>query len=610
MAGRTRKETAVVVPSAALVASAVRYSGGKPPRIYQGAKDWQKDAYRHYAICGEARYAANYFGNMLSKATLYAAEVDSKGREVPVKSGSQAATVLDSLFNGRESQASMLKAFGIHLTIAGECYLIGRTLSDQEIEDMAPGTDVESEVWEVASVAEVSVTGAKWSVTYAENRKKIDLAEDDVVIRIWNPMPGARMEADSPFRSLLPILTEVEYLTRHIFAQVSSRLTGAGILWVPQGMSFPPPPEQVDADGKPMVLDNEADQFMATLAEALLTPMNDPGSPAGVVPVVASVPDDMVDKAKLMHFWSNLDEKALEMRNDAILRFARGMDLPPEKVLGMSSNSGSGGGTSNGVSHWGAWQIDEDAVTLHAEPTLEIICNALTIYYTRPLTSGSERVRPDTTSLRLRPDRSKEAIMLWDRGVISNATLLREVGFADGDALDVTSDEFRFRLLFKVAGGSSTPEQVQAALKELGVDLTIPEDPANQSPPREARPAPSLEDKPTRDIPEAAALFYACEPLVYRALERAGNRLRAACKDASPACASYETHTFIATKDVDYVLTDAWSTAGLTLSGVTENPDGVIKVLDGYCRSLIEQQAAHTRHGLQTWLGLVLENAS
>ena len=57
--------------------------------------------------------------------------------------------------------------------------------------------------------------------------------------------------------------------------------------------------------------------------------------------------------------------------------------------------------------------------------------------------------------------------MLWDRGVISNATLLREVGFADGDALDVTSDEFRFRLLFKVAGGSSTPEQVQAALKVL-----------------------------------------------------------------------------------------------------------------------------------------------
>jgi len=33
---------------------------------------------------------------------------------------------LKDLFNGKDGQAQMLESIGIHLTIAGECYLIGR----------------------------------------------------------------------------------------------------------------------------------------------------------------------------------------------------------------------------------------------------------------------------------------------------------------------------------------------------------------------------------------------------------------------------------------------------------------------------------------------------
>ena len=33
---------------------------------------------------------------------------------------------------------------------------------------------------------------------------------------------------------MLPILSEIEYLTRHIFAQVQSRLAGAGVFEIPQ----------------------------------------------------------------------------------------------------------------------------------------------------------------------------------------------------------------------------------------------------------------------------------------------------------------------------------------------------------------------------------------
>jgi len=57
----------------------------------------------------------------------------------------------------------------------------------------------------------------------------VNLSGDDIVIRIWQPNPAKRIEADSPFRSLLPILSD-RVADRHIFAQLSSRLAGAGIL--------------------------------------------------------------------------------------------------------------------------------------------------------------------------------------------------------------------------------------------------------------------------------------------------------------------------------------------------------------------------------------------
>lgn len=601
-----RRQPVAPIPTPALVASSIRLSG-KAARIYQGLEHWQTEVYRHFSICGEARYAATYYGHCLSKASLYAADVGEDGTEVRLPPDSEAAMLLKAPFSGRESEAAMLKAAGMHLSLAGEFYLIGRSLSEQEKEDMPPGAITDEEVWEVVAVTEVRVKGNRWSIVYRDDRRDIDLSEDDVVIRVWSPRPGARMKADSPFRSLLPVLSEIEWLTKHIFAQVSSRLTGAGILFLPKGMSFPAPPP--DADGNEQQFDNEADAFLATLAEAMLTPLNDDDSPARVVPTVATVPADMVDKPKLLHFWSQLDEKALEMRNDAIKRFARGMDLPPEKVLGISSNSGTGGGTSNGVSHWGAWQIDEDTVKLHIEPMLELLANTITVSYLRPLTGGNERVRADTTDLRLRPDRSKEAIMLWDRFAITTVAMLREVGFEDADALNWDTPEFKARLVVKIAGGSATPEQVQAANRILGIDLgaSIEE---QQAPTREARPAPSLEDKPVRELPEAASsrvLLAACEPLVFRGLERAGNRLRGAVGKAAPPCPSYETHLYVPAKDPDHLLDDAWSCAEAVLDGISDDVQGTISVLDSYVRCLLSEQAPHSRARLQQWLSLTAE---
>lgn len=601
---------APLILSNALVASATRY--GSTQRVWQKTETWQTECYRHYAICGEARFAANFFGHALAKATLHTAKMTPDGPEV-THTG-PAADALASLFSGKDGQAQMLKACGIHLTIAGECYLVGRTIRD--LDEAREGEEVEigDEIWEVLSVLEIDVKGRgenqKWYIKYGDGYEDIELDKEDVVIRIWNPNPARRMEADSPFRSLLTILVEIEWLTRHIFAQVSSRLVGSGILFLPQGMTFPP---ALDAEGNPVEGLNEADAFMRVLGDVMVASMQDNSTAESQVPIIVTAPDDLIDKAQLLHFWSDLDEASMGLRREAIVRFATGMDLPIEQVLGMSSNDGTGGGSSNGVSHWGAWQIEESTIKMHIEPMLDTITNAVTVGYLRPLLPGTpEFITHNTSALKLRPDRSAEAFELFDRGVLSLEALLRENGMDASDAPD--DEELKLFFLRKIASGSATPEQVAAALDMLfGVKLPTEGGVEDM---RESRPNPSLEDHPERPrtpgesapppAPENAALIAASEGLVIRALEKAGNRLLNAGKRGkdrtAPPCAAYEAHTQIEVNgQAAGLLADAWGSAPLVLGGIAD-PDTVVPVLSSYCMGLYADRAPHSRERLEAWL--------
>jgi hypothetical protein len=376
---------------------------------------------------------------------------------------------------------------------------------------------------------------------------------------------------------------------------------------MPQGMTFPKPPETKDENGETVTeTTNEADTFMRVLAEGMLTPIEDPSSPAAMVPIVVTAPDESIDKAKLVHFWSNLDEQSMPLRAEAIRRFALGMDLPPEELLGMSSNTGTGGGTSNGVSHWGAWQIEESAIKMHVEPMLQLVVNALTVGYLRPLLEGDSDTRApefihyDTSALRLRPDRSKEASELYDRGELSAEAMRRENGFSEEDAPD--DKAFKFWLLKKVASGSATPEQVAAALSEFGI--VVPG--ASDMSPRESRPDPSLEDHPvnprTPDDLAASALLAASDALVWRALERAGNRIRQNAGIKPPGVPAYSMHTMVQVNgQSDQLLADAWSCAPQVLDGMCD-VEATVQSLNSYVRMLFHEQSEHSRERLRSWL--------
>ena len=579
MSGRTVVQASPV----AVTASAARYPDqGQRLPASGGSSGWQTEAWRFYDIIGELRYIANYVGNILSRARFEVEQIQGPNGTV-LPNGPKVVTIgpaVDALglLTARDaSEEAILKAFGIHLTIAGECYLIGLTEPDGD------------DSWGVYGVTEVDHSGTgenvRWTLKEESGqRRELDNA---VVIRVWRPHPRNHLLADSPVRSVLPILSEIEYLTRHIFAQVQSRLAGAGILELAQGMTFPVVP---GTEGL-----GTADQFMQMLGEAMVRPIKDPSSPASIVPIVVTSPDDLIGKMNYQTFWSPLDEHAVDLRTEAIRRLALGMEIPPEIMTG-----------TGGVNHWSGWLIDESAIKAHIEPLLGIVTNAITVKYIRNATDSDQwRVVANTAQMRLRPDRSKEALELYDRGELDGEALRRETGFDQDDA--PTVEEYRTWLLRKVAGGSATPEQVGAALALLGVDLGVTGQVS-----REARPDRSLEDHPTRDIPNqedsesevAPDLAAASEVLVFRALERAGNKMRSVYGVRPPGVTAADVYRYIPVRsgDIDRFMEDAWSCLPQAMHRFTCDQKRVRSALDSYTRSLLVTQGEHDYERMRTFL--------
>lgn len=497
------------------------------------AKSWQLDAYRHVHICGEARYAVTLFANMAARAEIGVSEGNALGRKaVWINTGPEVAVLAELCPTVRERK-KLIRDFMTHYVIAGECYLIARQRREHD-----PGFDDGMPIWEIVSVTELrKISNGVWQVRY-DNDNYIDLSSGDPVIRMWNPDPENRREAWSPMRSLLPTLKEIEWLTSHIFTQVRSRLMSAGVWFLPDNLTFsPPPPESVEGGQEAINEMNEAEQFMASLAAASMSMMDsdEVSFPSVVLADPAALAS--VEQAKLIKFWSEIDDKAMLMRSAAVQRFALGWDLPPEQMLGASGLAVTGsGGSAGSVNHWGVWANEEQTISNHIEPALDTFVGVLTVSVLRAAVDGTDKVVAyDTASLRLRQDRSKEAMEWYDRGILKKEVALRENGFdPENDMMD--DAEWTRWILTKIAGGSATPEQVQEALRMLGIVMQIAapsgSEPAPGQPGRNL--PPSLEEHPYEGPPREqhdhspapfTALHASAEALVLRALEKAGNRL-------------------------------------------------------------------------------------
>lgn len=516
-------------PGHALTAAAITYPGTSVDhQAPHTTEPWQRDVWAMYGVIPEFGYAVNWSANVSSRAALKVMLRDPATNVMTDAPGTHRAWgMLDELTGGRDKQAEFIRQGILHFKVAGECSWVSRAA----VKEDGPNALTRGKLWEIVGTEEINFDGKTWWLKY-EGAEQIQLTDADVVIRAWVPHPKNRRLADSAAGRALEVMREIRGYDFHIRAQQVSRLTGNGIFFLPDSMTVKPPNGVNPTLTAPEIVSETLMKVASINKEA-------PGTAAAQIPLFVTAKAEDIASARHLNFWSPLDEKAHDMRVGSITRLATGLDTPKEVVTGTGD-----------MNRWGAWQVDESAVKAHIEPDLSTMAMLITTEFIQPaLRDPNVVIVADTSTLRLRPNRSKEAIELYDRGELSAKALRRETGFNEDDK--PSDDERALWIKMKMLTASWFPEQAQVAAEDLGVKLPFPEPRDNNG--REARPTPSLKDHPVRDIPKEnvidgtapdPALAAAAATLAFRAMERAGNRLRTVSGER-PAVDRENTHTAV-----------------------------------------------------------------
>ncbi len=471
---------------------------------------------------------ADWVSNAMSGARLYAGTVQTDGTIEPLPDTSRAAELMKTIAGGMDGQSTLLGDFGTNLAVAGEAWLI-----------IIPNADADSFVedrWVVLSTEEVKVQRGK--IKAVVDGEEVNILEYDpeatedpeapVAIRVWKQSPRRREQATSPVIRAITVLEELRLLNAAVAAIARSRITGRGVLLVPAGTRFPGPAGQAGAD----------DSLLDTFIEVASTAIREPESAAATVPIVLEVPGDLIQGVKWLQFTSEFDALALQLRDEAIRRFATGADVPAEVLLGLGDTN-----------HWGAWAITAEALKMGAEPRLALVCQAITQEWLQPLLVAENDpdaadivVWFDTAALRSSSNKAASAIEAYKQGLISAEAARRELGFTEADA-----------------PGTARP----AINTTEGDDLPV----------NDAQNTPDTQpgvDTVTAAATLAPALVAAVDGIVWSALTAAGDKItrtpacprpdRGAARDLVAAAAVHTRHP-VARENIDAwrLLDGAWA---------------------------------------------------
>lgn len=434
---------------------------------------WQAEAWQMYDEVGEQHFLSTTISRRLGQARLFVGRaptisteaveplmlnVDDEATLTPVEV--RARELLKSLGSAARVSQNITR-FGTNLFVAGECWLVGLPADHPSLGtpaallDKGPsaatadrwlipptrpgypgeeveahpltGIDVDALEWVTLAASEVAVDDDAGTVNLG-GYGELPLT-DVVLIQVWQPHPADWTKPDSSTMASLPVLRELVGLTRHISAQVDSRLAGAGLLLIPAEASaalnamFGAP----DADGE--------DPFVDNLIEAMVTPIESRDNAAALVPLVLRVPGETIPAWRHISFSNSLDTEARALRDEAIRRLALGQDCPPELLLGVG-----------GMNHWGAWLVREDVVTTHLEPPLALLCDALTGQWLWQALAAEGYPEEEYRDLVIwysvdhmvvRPTRVADAKELYDKGVINDTALRDAAGFDEDMAPEV-----------------------------------------------------------------------------------------------------------------------------------------------------------------------------
>ena len=586
-----------------------------------GNKEWQSEAWRLYDIVPELHKISGRIGDSLAQARLYVTEVDDTGEETGEVTEERIKRLAAVPLGTGAQRDDCLRLAGIDLAVGGECWIVG--------EGAARSPELAEGSWFVVTGSAFKKDGGNLKVKRPKTRggAYLELVDGtDILIRCWNPHPNDTDQADSFTRSAIVPLREIELLTKREFAELDSRLTGAGVMFLPEGVDFPR--EESDPAGLA--------GFMAVLQRAAAASIRDQSDARAMVPILATVPDSVLpylDQLKPITFWSELSAEIGGMKDKAIIRLASSAEIPAEVVTGIGD-----------ANHWTAWLISDEGIRWIKAGYLGPLADALTRGFLRLALASMGVPNPeryafafDTSTLAAKPNRLDEAVQLHDRFLISDTEVVRAGAF-DPDQMP-TPEERAAQIVLKLL--TTQPDlildpEVQRLLglpnvKSVGLPPTADQnadggnprpdqsnDPAQDEPPNggqaPAEPDPSetraltealgarvraLEAPSMPALPSPQAVFNAAAKLtIYRALELAGGRLttpqerRGRWADVP----RHELHHHVGpvTRDKAAKVTeDAWRHVPVLAADLGVNPDDLRDLLEGYVLELLTRGIRH-----------------
>lgn len=536
-------------------ASAFKKSVSAPGR----GEDWQEDAWNYTRHVGELDYYLRWRAHSVSRCRLVASEVDETGQptgRLPESDTGQltpeAQRVQDIVIGiggSASGRTKMLRRLTYILSVPGESW-VAMLVRDPAREEDTSGSLVripvapleQTEQWFVFDRAEIKTQGDDIVLMMPDGMKHTYDPATDLLFRVWDESPRNARLATSPIQSNLDTLNEIVRTTATIDNASKSRLTGNGMLLLPAEASLPtqaaPMPMPTAADPAPpdpvppiVGAHASAQDLQDMLFDVATAAMKDPNSLAANLPIVITVPGEQSKNFQWVRASSDIPETALKTRESAIRRLAMGLDVSPERLLGVGSST----------NHWAAWNIDETDVRIHVAPMVEMICDAFTSMVLRPklvdegIDPDAYAVWYDTTDLAQDPDKRDEAKDAYDRGAINSGALREYFGLDPDSGYDLeTADGWLSMMLDRIATDPTTLPVFQPMLQQLMTGklsgLVPPPAPAiappPEQPPAEQAPAPTSEPDQGPQPAQTAAVQVMARFCVTRALELANKRRR------------------------------------------------------------------------------------
>lgn len=148
------------------------------------------------------------------------------------------------------------------------------------------------------------------------------------VVRLWTADAEWSSEPDSPMRSLVGVCERLLLIEKGDDAALRSRAAGNGVLLWPEELDAIPDDE-----------DEEEDEFDRDFVTQLTTPLTLDGSAAQVVPMIKRGAYQYLDRVRHLTFGRPLDPLTSERESRLLARLGIGLDVPPEVITGLADTN-------------------------------------------------------------------------------------------------------------------------------------------------------------------------------------------------------------------------------------------------------------------------------